>query len=144
APIAYVVNLALLILVLHFGTRVNGAQSWFRLGPLSFQPSETMKIVTVMMLAQWFAQRPEGVQRLRDLIMPGLLCAVPVLLILRQPDLGTASLFGLLFLTMLFWAGTRRWILVGLISSAALFAACAYPFLKTYQKERILTFLDPS
>ncbi|MBI5153925.1 rod shape-determining protein RodA [Candidatus Poribacteria bacterium] len=144
APVAYIANLVLLVLVLVMGTRVNGASSWFRLGPAGFQPAETMKIITVVMLANWLALRPEGIRRWRDLAGPVLLCAAPVLLILRQPDLGTASLFGVIFVAMIFWAGTRPRILVTLLVGAALTASCAYPFLKTYQKERILTFLDPS
>ncbi|MCB2154268.1 rod shape-determining protein RodA [bacterium] len=143
APYAYIANLLLLIVVLFAGRTVNGATSWLRFGPLSFQPSETMKIATVMMLAQWYAHRPGGVQRLRDLAGPALLCGAPALLVLRQPDLGTASLFGILFLAMLFWAGCRRWIFGGLIGGGALVCISLYPFLKTYQKERLLTFIDP-
>lgn len=141
---AYLANLALLVLVLFFGTRINGSMSWFRLGPVSFQPAETMKVATVMMMAHWFAVRPEGVERLRDLLVPGLLCGVPALLILRQPDLGSASLFGAIFLGMLYWGGVRRRILATLVISGLLLAAGTYPFLKTYQKERILTFIDPA
>lgn len=144
ATFAYVANLGLLVAVLLVGTEVNDARSWFRIGPIGYQPSETMKIATAMMLAQWFAQRPEGIRGPRELILPGLLCAVPAALILKQPDLGTASLFGVLFLATVYWAGIRRWMLVTLFLFAVLMAAGTYPVLKPYQKERIKTFVDPA
>jgi rod shape determining protein RodA len=103
-----------------------------------------MKVATVLMVAQWYALRPEGVRHLRDLIVPGLLCGVPMLLVLKQPDLGTASLFGVIFIATLFWSGVRPRILLGLFSTGAVGAACMWPLLKGYQKERILTFLDPT
>ncbi len=144
APVAYILNLGLLVLVLIAGREINGAKSWFRFGPISFQPAETMKVITVIMLAEWYAVRPEGVRSLRDLIAPALLCGVPMALVLKQPDLGTASLFGIIFLTMLYWSGVRRWIFAGLIATGVLCAAGVYPFLKDYQKARIMTFIDPT
>lgn len=144
AAALYFGNLGLLVAVLFVGTTVNHSTSWLRLGPLSFQPAETMKVVTVMMVAQWFAQRPEGVRRLRDLFVPAVLCVVPAVLILRQPDFGTAMLFAGIFAAMVYWAGIRRWILVGMILLAVAGAAATYPLLKPYQKDRLKVFLDPS
>lgn len=144
APAAYVANLGLLAAVLVAGTEVNGSKSWFRFGPVSFQPAETMKIATVLMVAQWYALRPEGVRRLRDLAVPGLLCGVPMAVVLAQPDLGTASLFGIVFLATLLWAGVRRWIVALLVVAGLATAAGAWPLLKDYQKERLMTFVDPS
>lgn len=143
APPCYVINLILLVAVLIIGTKVNGARSWFRVGPISFQPAETMKIVTVMMMAHWFAVRPEGIQTLKDLIAPALLCGVPAFLVIQQPDLGTTSLFAIVFLAMVYWAGIKRWMLGAMFGSGAIMAICLYPFLKNYQKERLLTFIDP-
>jgi rod shape determining protein RodA len=65
-------------------------------------------------------------------------------LILKQPDLGSACLFGVIFGALLIWAGVKKWILAGLFAAGSLAAAGVYPFLKPYQKERILTFIDPS
>jgi rod shape determining protein RodA len=144
APLGYAINLALLLLVLFVGTRVNGSTSWFRLGPLSFQPAETMKVITVLLLAQWFAHRPEGMQRLVDLLVPIVIVLPPVVLILRQPDLGTAFLFAFIFGAMLFWAGTARWVWFTLWAAGIGMAAAVIPFLRSYQKERLLTFIDPT
>ncbi len=144
APVAYAINIGLLVAVLFAGTRVNGATSWFRIGPLSYQPAETMKVMTVLVLAQWFALRPEGVRRLTDLIVPLLIVAPPVLLILKQPDFGTAFLFVFLTAAILFWAGTSRRIWITLWVSGIGAAAAAFPFLKSYQRERVLNFLDPA
>ncbi|MEQ8820013.1 MAG: rod shape-determining protein RodA [Sumerlaeia bacterium] len=143
APWAYIANLGLLVFVLIAGTTVNGARSWFRLGPVSFQPSETMKVVTVLLLAQYWATRPHGVRGIKDLILPGIIVAIPMMLILKQPDLGTASLFIILFFGMMYWAGVKRWILIALILGGIASCASVVPFLKDYQKERLLTFVDP-
>lgn len=143
ASTTYILNLILLVAVLIVGKKINGASSWFRIGPISFQPAETMKIFTVMMMANWFASKPEGIQKVQDLIMPALLCGVPAALVLLQPDIGTTSLFILIFFAMTYWVGIKRWMLVSLIVSGIAFVGAAYPFLRNYQKERILTFFDP-
>lgn len=143
APIGYVFNILLLIAVLIIGREVNGAKSWFRVGPVSFQPAETMKILTVMMLAQWYAEHPKGIDRWSDLLIPGLLIGIPAGLVLLQPDLGTTSLFLAIFFSMAIWGGMKRGIFWSLLGTGAAGVLCLYPFLKNYQKERILTFLDP-
>ncbi len=142
-PLLYVANAALLVAVLVFGARVKGTRGWFDLGPFRFQPAETMKIVTALALAQWLAIRPEGLGRVRDLAPAFALAAVPIGLVLLQPDAGTAMVFGVLLMGMLYWAGVPRRILVGLLLLGLLLGAAAVPFLKTYQRERILVFIDP-
>lgn len=143
APAAYLFNLVLLVAVLVIGREINGAKSWFRLGPVSFQPAETMKILTVMMLAQWYAEHPKGIERWADLLIPGLLCGVPAGLVILQPDLGTTSLFIAIFFSLAVWGGMNKAIFRSLIGAGIAGLVCIYPFLKSYQKERILTFLDP-
>ncbi|MDX1973946.1 MAG: rod shape-determining protein RodA [Candidatus Sumerlaeia bacterium] len=143
APAAYGVNLLLLILVLVVGREVNGAKSWFRVGPVSFQPAETMKLLTVLMLAQWYAEHPKGIRHVRDLLIPGLITGVPAGLVLLQPDLGTMSLFVVIFFSLAIWGGMHKGIFFGLLGMGLGAAISLYPFLKNYQKERILTFLDP-
>lgn len=139
----YLFNIVMLVAVLVIGSRINGARSWLSLGPLNFQPSETMKIATALVCAQWLSLRPEDLRSWKGIIVPGLICGFPAMLILMQPDLGTASLFFLIFLatTIIAGASKRR---IGLIILAALIGmASAYPFLKTYQKNRIMVFLNP-
>lgn len=144
APLFYVVNLGVLASLLLLGSEVKGATSWIRLGPVSFQPSEPMKILTAMMLAQWFATRPEGVRSLRDLVMPALIAGAPSALILMQNDLGSASLFVCLFAGVVFFAGIRTRLAVGLVVASLLLAGGALPFLKPHQRERLMVFIDAS
>jgi len=142
-PLFYVLNLMALVAVLILGSRIKGSRAWFDLGPFSFQPSETMKVVVAMALAQWFALRPEGQSSLRDLVVPAAIAGVPVGLVLMQPDLGTALVFGAMFMGMLFWSGVPRKILIGMITAVLITGAIGYPFLKSYQRERILVFVNP-
>lgn len=140
-PALYVVNILLLILLLLVGSQIKGARSWFHFGPMSFQPSETMKILCALAGAQWLALRPEGARTLRDLIAPAAICGVPSALILLQPDFGTAVVFIAIFAALVFWAGAP-WKLLGQLALAGIIAAgAAYPVLKPYQKQRVRVFL---
>jgi rod shape determining protein RodA len=140
---AFVVGVALLIAVALFGEVVNGARRWLHVGVTRFQPSEMLKLAVPMMLA-WYFHRREATLRLRDFALAGLLLAVPVGLILRQPDLGTASLVAAAGFYVIFFAGIS-WRLIG--GLAALFAVALFPLwglLHDYQRRRVLTLLDPT
>jgi rod shape determining protein RodA len=140
---AYVVGLAFLVAVALFGDVVNGARRWLHVGVTRFQPSEMMKIAVPLMLA-WYFHRRESTLRLRDFVMGGLLLAVPMGFILRQPDLGTASLVGAAGFYVIFFAGISWRLLGGL---AALFTVALFPLwglLHDYQRRRVLTLLDPT
>jgi rod shape determining protein RodA len=140
---AYVVGLAFLIAVALFGDVVNGARRWLHVGVTRFQPSEMMKLALPLMLA-WYFHKNESALRLRDFAIAALLVAVPVALIARQPDLGTAALVGAAGFYVIFFAGISWRILIGL---AVLFAVSLYPLwnhLHDYQKKRVLTLLDPT
>lgn len=139
----YVLNLGALVAVLVAGQRVNGARSWIDLGPFNWQPAETMKIATVIVLAQWLALNTEKLQGWTSIIVPGVICGVPALLILMQPDLGSASLFFLFFLTMMLMAGVDRRHLALIVGAALLGMVSLYPFLKPYQKARLIVFVNP-
>ncbi len=96
-----------------------GVKSWIALGPLSFQPAEVAKLATVLALAQMLSARESGPNSLRELIQPGMLVALPLGLVMLQPDLGTAMAFvGILF-AMLYWAATPVWLLL-LVASPVL------------------------
>ena len=143
APPAYAAGIVLLVAVALFGEVVNGARRWLNLDVVRFQPSEMMKIAAPMMLA-WYFHRREGSIRLRDFALAGLLLAVPVALVARQPDLGTALLVAAAGFYVIFFAGISWKLLAGL---AVLGLACLFPLwsmLHDYQRRRILTLLDPS
>ena len=140
---AYLIGIALLVAVALFGDVVNGARRWLHVGVTRFQPSEMMKIAVPMMLA-WYFHRREATLRLRDFAMAAILLMVPFGLIVRQPDLGTASLVGAAGFYVIFFAGISWRLLGGL---AALFTVALFPLwglLHDYQRRRVLTLLDPT
>ena len=139
----YVVAIAMLVGVALFGTVVNGSRRWLNLGIARFQPSELMKIALPLMLA-WYFQKFEGRIGWKDYLLAAILIAVPVYLIKRQPDLGTSLLIGAAGFYILYLAGLSWKIIVGLIALAAAAAPMVLQHLHGYQRERILTFLDPS
>jgi rod shape determining protein RodA len=142
----FVASLALLASTLLLAPLTRGSRSWLIWGPFSFQPAELAKVGLVIMLARWFHDHPPGeVRRLRDLLAPGLLAALPVGLIVLQRDLGVALLTLLVAATYLPFARIpwRAWGLLALAGVLALAGAWRF-FLKEYQRGRILDFLDPS
>ncbi len=145
AYLLYALGLLLLLLVLLHGQTISGSKRWLNLGFFNFQPSEPVKIIVLITLARYFARReyPGGL-RLRDLITPLLLAGAPFLLILAQPDLGTALHLAIACLSLVLFLRVR-WNALLLLSSGV---AAAMPFiwsvLKSYQKQRIMTFLDPT
>lgn len=140
----YFVALVLLAFVELVGATGMGATRWLDIGLVQLQPSELMKIALVLAMARHFhGLTGEQVRRWRAVVVPGLLAVLPVGLVLRQPDLGTAIILMLIAATILFLSGVRLWKL-GTLSALALGAVpVAWHFLKDYQKKRILTFLDP-
>jgi rod shape determining protein RodA len=143
----YVLNLLLLaaVLVPHLGRTSLGAQRWISLGPLGqFQPSEFAKLVIVITLAKHLSDRPGPYDSLSQLLPFLGHIALPMLLIFRQPDLGTAMVYGAILLGMLYAGGARRRDLAALAGAAALISPLAWHFLKEYQRRRLLVFLDPS
>jgi rod shape determining protein RodA len=140
---AYVAGVVLLVLVALFGDVVNGARRWLNVGVTRFQPSEMLKLALPLMLA-WYFHRRETSLKLRDFALAAVLLAVPVGLILRQPDLGTAALVGAVGFYVIFFAGISWKVLGGL---AGLFVVALFPLwgmLHDYQRKRVLTLLDPS
>ena len=143
APILFGLGVLLLIAVLGVGIVSKGARRWLGVGGLSFQPSEIMKLALPMMLAWYFARVPLP-PNLRQLALASLITLVPVALIAKQPDLGTAILvFGSGF-AMLFLAGMYWRILAGIAALAAVAIPYAWTHLHGYQQKRILTLLDPA
>ena len=140
---AYVVGIALLVAVALFGDVVNGARRWLHVGVTRFQPSEMMKLALPLMLA-WYFHRREATLRLRDFVLAALLLAVPVGLIVRQPDLGTAALVGAAGFYVIFFAGLS-WRVMGALGALGVVALFPlWGMLHDYQRKRVLTLLDPT
>jgi rod shape determining protein RodA len=138
----YVVGVVALIAVAFAGITVNGSKRWLNLGFARFQPSELMKIALPLMLA-WYFQKFEGRIGWRDFALAAVLIVVPVYLIKRQPDLGTALLIGASGFYVLFLAGLSWKVIVGLVAAGGAAAPLVWQHLHGYQRERILTFLEP-
>ena len=150
----YVAGVLMLVGVALFGIVVNGSRRWLNLGVARFQPSELMKIALPLMLA-WYFQKFEGRIGWKDFAFAAIMIAVPVYLIKRQPDLGTALLIAASGFYVLYLAGLSWKIIVGLFAVGtagvvALFmlgedaGPLAWFHLHGYQRERILTFIDPT
>lgn len=126
AWIGYAVSLALLVLVMVLGVEEYGARRWFRMGPLRFQPSELAKLALVAALARFLAGKRTDLSHPRALFATLGMILVPTLLVLKQPDLGTAGAFPGLALVMLAWAGIPRMALVVVLSPLATLACMHY------------------
>ncbi|MGD9617110.1 MAG: rod shape-determining protein RodA [Alphaproteobacteria bacterium] len=121
-----------------------GAQRWIGIGSFQLQPSEVMKIALVLALARYFhCLPPENSGRVRYLLVPALMIAVPVLLVLKQPDLGTAMMLLAAGGALLFLAGVPIWMFAAAGAGAVATAPLAWSLLHGYQKSRLYTFLDP-
>ena len=142
--VVYGFSVALLVLVLRMGHVGKGAQRWIELGGTQIQPSELAKIGLVMALAAWFHRA--SLERMGNplfLIPPALMIAVPVALILKEPNLGTAVITGLVGAAVVLAAGIRWWKVVALAIPVPFVAQYAYAHLHDYQRARITTFMNP-
>jgi len=151
APVFYVIGLVLLFLVLTpLGVQVNGQKAWLRL-PLigQFQPSEFVKIPTVLMLAKYFGARKAQQLSLREMLIGGAIFLGPVGLILLEPDAGQAITYFPILAAMFFLSGIKVRYVVLAVVGAAIFIPAAWHFgvqsgkIKRYQQERILAITDP-
>lgn len=142
--VAYGLVLVMLAVVEVAGEIGMGAQRWIDLGLFQLQPSELMKITLVLALARYFhGLTHDDVARPHFLLVPLAMVAAPVVLVLRQPDLGTAGMILLGSGAIFFLAGIRIWKFVTLLVLGVASVPIAWHFLRDYQKKRILTFLDP-
>ena len=143
--IIYIAILALLIYVLFFGAVRGGSRRWIDLGPFNLQPSEFAKAVLALVLAKFLGESRRGVITYVDLVIVGVLTAIPLMIIARQPDLGTAATLIPVAFAVAFVAGMPLRLLGALALAGLLAAPLAWQFgLQDYQKERIETFLDPA
>jgi rod shape determining protein RodA len=141
----YLVALVLMFLVPLIGVESGGARRWLGYGELSFQPSEMMKLALVLALARYYQWLPpEKIWRPDALLPPVLMIGLPVVLALAQPDLGTAALFAIIGGGLLFLAGVSWFYFGAAIVGIIVALPHAWEKLHDYQRERVLTFIDPT
>ncbi|MDZ4242125.1 MAG: rod shape-determining protein RodA, partial [Candidatus Omnitrophota bacterium] len=153
AYIFYGANVVLLVIVLAGGRNALGATRWLEIGGISFQPSELAKLGLILALGRYFSDNRPSIAfnffsnipvLFKDLMLPLAITGVPMLLIFKQPDLGSALLFFGIFLIMLFVSGIRYRYFLGFCLLCLSVAPFGWHVLKAYQKDRLLVFLNPN
>ncbi len=140
----YILSVILLILVLIIGKKSMGAKRWLNLGFFNFQPSELLKLSSILIIAKYFSDEQElKTYNLLEILKIGIFILFPVILVIKQPDLGTGLLVLLVSGSLLLFIGIKRNSLIKIIIGILCFIPFSWHFLKGYQKERILTFLFP-
>ncbi|EKD49437.1 MAG: Rod shape-determining protein RodA [uncultured bacterium] len=143
--VIYILMLAALVGVLIFGAVIRGTRGWFDLGVINIQPAEFAKFVCIIVLAKYFSKYKDEMYYFKHVLISGFYVLVPVVLILLEPDLGSALILVLIWLGMIFMSGIRYWHIGAILGGLALFSLAAWRFfLKDYQKERFQVFVDPS
>ena len=142
--VIYIASVGLLVFVMFFGRVIAGSKRWLVLGPVSLQPSEMAKLAVTIMLARYYAKvvTTNGLG-IRELWPPVVLTAIPFILIVRQPDLGTAMMVALIAGSITVFTKIERRTFICLSTGGILGVPLVWFFLKSYQKQRILTFLNP-
>lgn len=142
--LAYAVNVGLLVLTLAIGVTINGAQRWLSVGGITFQAAELSKVLMLGVLAAFLAGRRDKLRSLSTVVGAAALSLPAFLLVLIQPDLGTSLVFLAIMVGTLFLSGASvRWMTAGL-GSALICLPVIWSFLKDYQQQRVLSFLDPT
>ena len=144
--IGYLVSLILLVLVLSpLGSTIRGSRGWFNLGIFSFQPVELVKIFLIMVLSDVASRYGRTVNKLRHLLVIGILALLPLGLVMLQPDFGSALVLLFIWLISFILMVKNKWQIVLVIAGIALILLSSWLFIfKDYQKDRIRTFLDPA
>ena len=142
---AYIAVLTLLALLLIVAEPIQGAKSWFSLGAFSFQPADAAKLVLIALLAKYFSRRHIEIRNIRHILVSGAYAAAPALLVLAEPDLGTAVILGAIWLGMILMSGvSKRHLtavaLLGIVGVALLW----FGGFEEYQRTRITAFLNPA
>jgi rod shape-determining protein RodA len=140
----YTINVTFLALVLVLGRERLGAQRWFAIGDFAFQPSEFIKICFILVMASVLGSKRTSLKSVGALILPLIVLAVPFVLVLVQPDLGTALLLIPIFFAMMYVGGARVKHLMILFLSGLAAMPFFWHFLRDYQKQRLLVFLNPN
>jgi len=144
APLFYGILVVLLIAVLLFGDEAKGAQRWLVIGPIRFQPSEQSKLALIFMLSWYLSTIGSKIERLPYFLLTFAITVIPMVLIFKQPNLGTAATMGPITIAMLYVAGCRRLHLFGLFTLGGAALPVLWSIMKPYQRERVMTILDPA
>ncbi len=144
APAFYTLGLVTLVVVLVVGEARGGNRAWIDLGPVTIQPSEFVRVATILMAAAWLANRGGRNLRIGEVVVAVAIVTVPIILIVLEPDLGVALTYLPILGGVLLVGGLPRWVWIVLIVLAAVGADATWQYvLKPYQKERVLTVLQP-
>jgi len=142
--ILYFLSLLSLIGLFFFAPEIRGTKSWYRVGGLSLDPIEFVKIILVVLLAKYFSSRHIEMYRIRHILLSGFYIILPAILIFLQPNLGSVLILMCLWIGVLFVSGIKiRHFLILALLGAVIFAVSWVTILKDYQKERILSFVQP-
>jgi rod shape determining protein RodA len=143
-PWMYIASLTSLIAVLLFGKRYLGAKRWIQFPGFHFQPSEWVKLILILAIAKYFAEYTERDLPLKELVKAGMICGVPMLLVLKQPDLGTSLTYVPVAIMGLFLGGMRiKHAVIILLIVGVMVPIMWHYGLKPYQKERLTSFVSP-
>ena len=143
--VGYAISIALLLLLLVVAYSIQGARSWFDLGIFTLQPSDPIKLVFIALMAKYFSRRHMEIGDFRHIIVSGAYAAGLILLILVEPDLGTAAIFSIVWFGMILVSGISKKHLAIIVTIAAIAASGLWVFaLRDYQRDRIVSFLNPA
>lgn len=149
----YIMNIIMLILVLVMGRYILGARRWIEIGSLNFQPSELIKLTLILVLSRYLSQHKSSVSlhwhggmgvAFRDFFVPFFLAIFPMLLVFKQPDLGTTILIMLIFLSIIYIHGIQKRLIVSFLAACLAMLPVLWSMMKTYQKQRMMVFLNPN
>jgi len=138
----YIISLLFMMAVL-FTDPVNGAQRWIDLGFFQFQPAEVMKLALIIILARLFSKRGEQINKPWAFLLSLFYAGLPAGLSMLQPDLGTAAVFGFIWLIMISMSTVKKTYLIGLMLIGLMVIPIAYNFIEPYQQQRVVSFLNP-
>jgi len=140
----YMITVAILVSLFVFGSVFQGSQSWFNLGFFAFQPAELSKLVLVLLLAKYFSKRHVEIKQIRHIIVSGIYAGILFLLIMMQPDFGSALIIFSIWFGMVLFSGLSKRHFISLFASGVVvFIILWSSVFADYQKDRILTFLNP-
>jgi len=140
----YIVGIAALAGLFLFAPEIRGTKAWYRIGDISVDPIEYVKIILVVLLAKYFALRHVEVYRIRHIFFTGIYFLIPIVLIALQPNLGPVLILGILWIILLLVAGIRLRHLFGILALGIFIFALGWSiFLLDYQKSRIVSFIEP-